>query len=248
LEVASVVIATGFRTFDAEKKKEFGYLHHPDVITSLEFERLINASGPTGGKIKRLSDGTTPDHIVFIQCFGSRDISLKRPYCSGVCCMYAIKNAILIKEKNQDTKVTICYMDIRAYGKGYEEYYIRAQELGIRFLRGRPGEIIRTADGMKIPVENTETSELEILEPGLVVLSVGLEPADGAEKIAEMFGIERDDYGFFEQEEVKCAPVKTIRPGVYIAGAAVSPKDIPDSVTQGEAAAMRAFLDALAAK
>lgn len=248
LEVASVVIATGFRTFDAEKKKEFGYLHHPDVITSLEFERLINASGPTGGKIKRLSDGTTPDHIVFIQCFGSRDISLKRPYCSGVCCMYAIKNAILIKEKNRDTKVTICYMDIRAYGKGYEEYYIRAQELGIRFLRGRPGEIIRTADGMKIPVENTETSELEILEPGLVVLSVGLEPADGAEKIAEMFGIERDDYGFFEQEEVKCAPVKTIRPGVYIAGAAVSPKDIPDSVTQGEAAAMRAFLDALAAK
>lgn len=244
LHVASVVIATGFRTFDAEKKTSFGYLRHPDVLTSLEFERLINASGPTGGKIKRLSNGKEPNHIIFIQCFGSRDIPEKRPYCSGVCCMYAIKNAILIKEKNPDTEVTICYMDIRAYGKGYEEYYVRAQELGIRFLRGRPGEIIRTKNGMLLPVENTETSELENLEPELVVLSVGLEPAEGAAELAEKFGIKQDENGFFEQEDMKCAPVKTVRPGIYIAGAAVAPKDIPDSVTQGEAAAMRAFLDA----
>jgi heterodisulfide reductase subunit A2 len=121
LHVASVVIATGYRTFDAEKKTTFGYLRHPDVITSLEFERLINASGPTGGKIKCLSDGTSPDHIVFIQCFGSRDIPEHRPYCSGVCCMYAIKNAILIKEKNPDTTVTICYMDITGTGGSLPE-------------------------------------------------------------------------------------------------------------------------------
>ncbi len=129
--------------------------------------------------------------------------------------MYAIKNAILIKEKNPDTTVTICYMDIRAYGKGYEEYYVRAQELGgVRFLRGRPGEIIRTKSGMVLPVEDTETSELERLEPGLVVLSVGLEPADGAAELAEKFGIERDENGFFEQKDMKCAPpVATVRRG-----------------------------------
>ena len=246
LNVASVIIATGYRTFDAEKKTAFGYLRHPDVITSLEFERLICASGPTGGKIKRLSNGKEPNHIVFIQCFGSRDIPENRPYCSGVCCMYAIKNALLIKEKNPDITVTICYMDIRAYGKGYEEYYVRAQELGVRFLRGRPGEIIRTRDGMVLPVEDTETAEFENLDAELVVLSVGLEPADGAAEIAERFGITLDDNGFFEQIDTKCAPVQTVRPGIYVAGAAVAPKDIPDSVTQGEAAAMRAFLDAAA--
>lgn len=247
LHVASIIIATGFTTFDPQIKSQFGYLRYPDVITSLEFERMINASGPTGGKLRKISDGTAPQSILFIQCVGSRDMTIKHGYCSGVCCMYAIKNAILIKEKNPSIEVTICYMDIRAYGKGYEEYYERAKGIGIRFLRGMPGEIVRTKTGMEVPVEDTETAEYEVLTPDIVVLSVGMEPATGAKEIAEKFGIPLDENDFFQPEDLKLAPVNTIKPGIYIAGAAVAPKDIPDSVTQGEAAAMQAFKDAIRA-
>ncbi len=247
LHVASIIIATGFRTFDPQIKGQFGYLRYPDVITSLEFERMINASGPTGGKLRKISDGTSPKSILFIQCVGSRDMTIRHGYCSGVCCMYAIKNAILIKEKNPSIEVTICYIDIRAYGKGYEEYYERAKGMGIRFLRGMPGEVIRTRTGMEVPVENTETAEYEVLTPDLVVLSVGMEPATGADEVAAMVGISVDDYGFYQPDDPKLGPVTTIKPGIYIAGTAVAPKDIPDSVTQGEAAAMRAFRDAVLA-
>jgi len=247
LHVASIIIATGFKTFDPRIKGQLGYLRYPDVITSLEFERMINASGPTGGKLRKISDGTPPKSILFIQCVGSRDMSIRHGYCSGVCCMYAIKNAILIKEKNPAIEVTICYIDIRAYGKGYEEYYERAKQMGIRFLRGMPGEVIRTRTGMEIPVEDTETAEYKVLTPDIVVLSVGMEPARGAEEIAEKFGIPMDENGFFQPDDLKLGPVTTIKPGIYIAGTAVAPKDIPDSVTQGEAAAMRAFQDAVRA-
>jgi len=126
LEAASIVLSTGYSVFNAQKKPQLGHLSLPDVVTSLELERMINASGPTGGKIRRMSTGKTPESIVFIQCVGSRDMTIGRPYCSCVCCMQAIKNAILIKEKNPAMDVTICYMDIRSYGKGYEEYYERA--------------------------------------------------------------------------------------------------------------------------
>ena len=159
-------------------RPQFGHLLLPDVITSLELERMINASGPTGGKIRRLSDGAVPDTIVFIQCVGSRDMTVNRPYCSCVCCMQAIKNAILIKEKNPETDVIICYMDIRSYGKGYEEYYERAKALGVRFLRGMPSDILADRNGMTIQVENSETSEVQVLHPDLVVLSVGIGPAE----------------------------------------------------------------------
>ncbi|HNJ81415.1 MAG TPA: FAD-dependent oxidoreductase, partial [Methanoregulaceae archaeon] len=222
---------------------QFGYLRHPDVVTSLELERMMNASGPTGGSIRRLSDGTTPRHVVFIQCVGSRDIGAGRPYCSGVCCMYAMKNAMLIREKYPDTKVTILYMDIRAYGKGYEEYFERAQQMGVRFLRGMPGEIIGRGGEMIIRVENTETGNMEELRPDLVVLSIGISPASDSETIAARCGIPIDKTGFFTSLDEKVDCVATIKPGIYIAGASVSPKDIPDSVAQGQAAAMRAFLD-----
>ncbi|MCX6692905.1 MAG: FAD-dependent oxidoreductase, partial [Methanoregula sp.] len=122
IPAASVIVATGYTVFDARKKAQFGHLILPDVITSLELERMINASGPTGGNVMRMSDGAKPKSVVFIQCVGSRDMSIGRPYCSCVCCMQAVKNAILIKEKHPETEVIICYIDIRAYGKGYEEY------------------------------------------------------------------------------------------------------------------------------
>jgi heterodisulfide reductase subunit A len=245
IEAGSIIIASGYEVFDAVKKEQFGYLRYPDVITSLEFERMMNASGPTGGSIKRLSDGKTPGKVVFIQCVGSRDIPLSRPYCSGVCCMYAMKNAMLLIEKYPDIEVTILYMDVRAYGKGYEEYFERAKEGGVRFLRGMPAGIQEENNTLMIRVENTETGKMEDLHPDLVVLSVGLEPSHDTGALAKRCGIQVDEYGFLPSLNDKVDVVATVAPGIYIAGTAISPRDIPDCVAQAQAAAMRAFLDAL---
>ncbi len=245
IEAGSIIIASGYEVFDAVKKEQFGYLRYPDVITSLEFERMMNASGPTGGSIKRLSDGKTPETVVFIQCVGSRDIPLSKPYCSGVCCMYAMKNAMLLREKYPDIEVTILYMDIRAYGKGYEEYFERAKTMGVQFLRGMPAGIQAEDNTMMIRVENTETGKMEELHPDLVVLSVGLEPSHDTRALGERCGIPVDESGFFQSLHDKVDMVATVAPGIYIAGTAVSPRDIPDCVAQAQAAAMRAFLDVL---
>jgi heterodisulfide reductase subunit A len=242
---ASIVISTGYAVFDATNKPQFGHLLLPNVITSLELERMINASGPTGGKIKRLSDGEVPQTIVFIQCVGSRDMTINRPYCSCVCCMQAIKNAILIKEKNPKADIIICYMDIRSYGKGYEEYYERAKALGVRFLRGMPSEVLADRNGMTMQVENSETSEVQVLHPDLVVLSVGIGPAEKTGQIAERFGIPLEDTGFIKPVHDAVDTVATLRPGIYVAGTATAPRDIPDSVASGGSAAMRAFMDAI---
>ncbi len=245
VEAASIIITTGYAVFDACNKTQLGYLKLPDVVTSLELERMINASGPTGGKVKKLSDGEIPKSIVFIQCVGSRDNSIGRPACSCVCCMQAIKNAMLIKEKNPDMEVTICYMDLRTYGKGYEEYLERAKALGIRFLRGMPSDVLADKNGMTIQVENTETSELMVLHPDLVVLSVGIGPADNTAKLAEKFGLVREETGFIKPVNDAVDTVATLRPGIYIAGTAMAAKDIPDSVASAGSAAMRAYIDAV---
>jgi heterodisulfide reductase subunit A len=245
IHAASIVISTGYAVFDAKNKPQFGHLLLPNVITSLELERMINASGPTGGKIKRLSDGEVPQTIVFIQCVGSRDMTINRPYCSCVCCMQAIKNAILIKEKNPETDVIICYMDIRSYGKGYEEYYERAKALGVRFLRGMPSDVLVDRNGMTMQVENSETSEVQALHPDLVVLSVGIGPAEKTGQIAERFGIPLEDTGFIKPLHDAVDTVATLRPGIYVAGTATAPRDIPDSVASGGSAAMRAYMDAI---
>ncbi len=218
IDAASIVITTGYTVFDARNKEQFGHLILPDVITSLELERMINASGPTGGMVKRMSNGEKPKSIVFIQCVGSRDMSIDRPYCSCICCMQAMKNAILIKEKQPETEITLCYMDIRAYGKGYEEYYERAKALGIRFLRGMPAEILADRTGLILQVENTETSEVHLLHPDLVVLSIGIGPSDNAAGIAEKCGIPLETTGFFKPLHDAMDTVATLRPGIYIAG------------------------------
>ncbi|MDD1679676.1 MAG: CoB--CoM heterodisulfide reductase iron-sulfur subunit A family protein [Methanomicrobiales archaeon] len=248
VHVASVIVAVGYTIFDACRKSQFGYLRFPDVITSLELERMLNASGPTGGEVRRLSSGSTPQSVVFIQCVGSRDISVDRPYCSCVCCMAAIKNAMLIKEKYPEAEVTICYQDIRAYGKGYEEYYRRAEQMGIRFLKGMPGGVEQDASGVTLQVENTETREVLTLHPELVVLSAGIDPAPDLPKIAESLGIPLEKTGFARAANDAMAPVTTIKPGIYIAGTVAAPRDIPDTVIMGEAAAMKAFRDVLAAE
>jgi heterodisulfide reductase subunit A len=245
LHAASIVITTGYAIFDACNKKQFGHLALPDVITSLELERMMNASGPTGGKIRRLSDGREPKSIVFIQCVGSRDITINRPYCSCVCCMQAIKNAILIREKNPGTDVTICYMDIRSYGKGYEEYFERAKNLGVRFLRGMPSDVLADKNGMSLQVENSETAEVQVLHPDIVVLSVGIGPSERSGEIAERFGIPLEDTGFIKTVHDAVDTVATLCPGIYVAGTATAPRDIPDSVASGGSAAMRAYIDAV---
>ena len=245
IQASSIVIATGYAIFDACNKKQFGHLALPDVITSLELERMMNASGPTGGKIKRLSDGRVPESIIFIQCVGSRDATINRPYCSCVCCMQAIKNAMLIKEKNPKTDVIICYMDIRSYGKGYEEYFERAKKMGVRFLRGMPSDVIADNSGMSLQVENSETSDVQVLHPDLVVLSVGIGPAEKSEQVAELFKIPLEDTGFIRPVHDALDTVATLCPGIYVAGTASAPRDIPDSVASGESAAMRAYIDAI---
>ena len=245
INAASIVITTGYTVFDARNKEQFGHLLLPDVITSLEMERMINASGPTGGKVKRLSNGVMPKSIVFIQCVGSRDMTIDRPYCSCICCMQAMKNAMLIKEKQPDIDITLCYMDIRAYGKGYEEYYERAKALGIRFLRGMPSDILADRNGLILQVENSETSEVHILHPDLVVLSIGIGPSDNAVGIAAKCGVPLESTGFFKPVHDAVDTVATLRPGIYVAGTATAPKDIPDSVASGGSAAMRAYIDAV---
>ena len=247
LDAVSIIITTGYDVFDARKKTPFNYLRLPDVITSLELERMINAGGPTGGKIRRLSDGREPQSIVFIQCVGSRDMSIGCPSCSCVCCMQALKNAILIKEKHRETDVTICYMDIRAYGKGYEEYFERAKSLGIRFLRGMPSDVLPDAkeSGMILQVENSETGEVQVLHPDLVVLSVGIRPAEAGPALAEKLGITCEENGFIRPANDAVDTITTLRPGIYVAGTATAPRDIPDSVASGQAAAMRAWINAI---
>jgi len=245
IPAASVVISTGYSVFDAQDKPQFGHLLLPDVITSLELERMLNASGPTGGTIKRLSNGQIPRTIVFIQCVGSRDMTIKRPYCSCVCCMQAIKNALLLKEKYPEAEVIVCYIDIRSYGKGYEEYYERAKTLGVKFVRGIPSDVLADRNGMTMQVENSETSEVMVLHPDLVVLSVGIGPGEKTVQIAERFGIPLEDTGFIRPVHDAVDTVATIRPGIYLAGTTTAPRDIPDSVASGGSAAMRAYMDAV---
>jgi len=253
LQVAGIVIATGYEPYDPAEKKAFRYLDYPDVITSLEFERMLAADGPTSGEIRRLSDGKRPDSIVFISCVGSREKKEGRNYCSCVCCMYTAKNARRVGEKYPDVQVTVMRSDIRAYGKGYQEYFKSAKkDAGVKYIRGMPGSVERGRDGrMRIVVEKikkeTPVTEMVTLEPDLVVLSVGMRPSPRTERLAAMLQIPLDPFGFLDAENRFSCPVETVRKGIYIAGAAVSPKDISDCVVQGEAAAMKVFLDAVSA-
>ncbi|HJJ27350.1 MAG TPA: CoB--CoM heterodisulfide reductase iron-sulfur subunit A family protein [Methanocorpusculum sp.] len=241
LHADAIIIATGYTLFDAQKKSRFGYLKYADVITSIEFERMINAGGPTCGSLRRLSDGTTPKSVVFVQCVGSRDVSLHRNYCSCVCCMYALKNAMLIREHYPDTEVAILYNDLRAYGKGYEEYYERAKEAGIVFIRAFPGDVEETKDHLILPIENTETGECMNLTADLVILSVGMSPEPNTVRLAEELNIKLNCDSFLNAESM-FAPAKSSVPGIFIAGTALAPKDIPDSVISGGAAASSAYI------
>ncbi len=244
LRVGTIIAATGYDPFDPTAKYEYGYGRYSNVITGLEIERLINASGPTAGHVVRPSDGATPKRVAFIHCVGSRDEQIGKAYCSRVCCMYSMKNAQLCIDHEPDTEVTCYYMDIRSFGKGYEEFYKNSQEkYGIEFLRGRPAEIIENEDlSLTIRAEDTLLGKITEYTYDMVVLSVGLEPPAGSNELRQTLGLSRTSDGFYMEAHPKLRPVDTLTDGVYIAGVAQGPKDIPDSVAQGSAAASRAAI------
>jgi len=244
LEVGAIIVATGYDLFDARKKEEYGYGIYDNVITGLALERLLSASGPTGGRIVRPSDGKIPRKVAFVQCVGSRDEKVGNLYCSRVCCMYATKQAQLIKEHLPDVETTIFYMDIRAFGKGFEEFYRRAEkEFKIKYIKGRVAEILeeKFTNNLLIRAEDIESNELVQEEVDIVILSTGLVPAV-TDEMKKVLPIPLGDDGFFATAHPKIDPVTTTLKRVFTAGVAEGPKDIPDSVAQASAAAMKASI------
>ncbi len=240
-DVGSIIAATGYDLVDWSVYEEYGGGKYPDVITALAYERLLNASGPTGGHIKRPSDGKEPKNIVFIQCVGSRDRSIGRPYCSAFCCMYTAKQAVLTKDHLPDSQSHIFYMDIRAAGKLYDEFTRRAmEEYGTNYIRGRVSAVYPDGNGQYVVMgADTLLGEPIEIKADLVVLSVGIEASAGAPALAEKLRISYDSYGFFMESHVKLKPVETNTAGVFLAGCCQGPKDIPASVAQGSAAAAK---------
>ncbi|TVQ98462.1 MAG: CoB--CoM heterodisulfide reductase iron-sulfur subunit A family protein [Desulfovibrionales bacterium] len=238
--VGAIVAATGYDLFDISKYGEYGGGRLPDVITGLQYERLLSASGPTGGHVKRPSDGKEPKTIVFVQCVGSRDKSVDRPYCSGFCCMYTAKQAILTKDHIPDSSSYVFYMDIRSPGKMYDEFTRRAmEEYGTQYVRGRVSMIYPQGDKLMVRGADTLMGTQVEVEADLVVLAAGAEAAVGAPQLAEKLRISYDKYGFFMESHPKLRPVETNTAGVYLAGSCQGPKDIPASVAQGSAAAAK---------
>jgi len=229
--------------FDPSVIAHYGYGRYDNVLTALQFERMCNASGPTAGKIV-LKDGSEPKSVAIIHCVGSRDKNYHE-YCSRVCCMYSLKYAHLIKEKIEDAEVYQCYIDMRCFGKGYEEFYERLSNEGVSFIRGKVGEITDRAmsgeeEGKLVVIaEDTLLGNMIRLPVDMVVLSTALEPRSDAETVARLFNISRSADGFFLERHPKLDPVATTTDGVFVVGCSQSPKDIPDTVAQASAAAAR---------
>ncbi|MEW6227447.1 MAG: FAD-dependent oxidoreductase, partial [Bacillota bacterium] len=237
LSAGAIVLAPGFRPFDPSVREEYGYGRYPNVVTSMEFERILSASGPYEGRVLRPSDGDLPKKIAFIQCVGSRDRATGNRYCSSVCCMYATKEAVIAKEHSPGVEATIFYMDMRSYGKGFDAYVERAKsEYGVRYVRTRVAEVAEVPETHNLILSfETEDSRVEKEEFDLVVLSVGLEPPEDARRLAATLGIELDENGFARTGSLD--PLATTRPGVFVCGAMQGPKDIPETVTQASGAA-----------
>ena len=242
IKVGSIIVATGFEVFEPlELRKEYGYGKYENVITAMQFERLLSSFGPTGGKILRLSDGKKPKSIAWIQCVGSRSLQLGYPYCSRVCCMYATKEAMITKEMNPEIDVTIFYMDLRAYGKDFQQYYDLARKKGVNYIRARPSAVYENPDkSITIKYKDTLTGEVKEKTVDLLVLSTAIVPASGNKKLGKILGIEVDENGFFKEQSLLLNPVKSTKDGIFLAGCAQGPKDIPDSVSMASGAAAEA--------
>ncbi len=242
VQVGAIIVATGMDVYDPTEIIEYGYGRYQNVITSMEFERLICAGGPTEGHFIRPGDQTRPKRIGFIQCVGSRSKRYGSEYCSNICCMNTIKDTLLLRDHYPDTENYVFYMDIRAFGKSFEDMYIRSREEGVRYIRGIPGEIIEDpkTGNLRIVVENTMTRRVEEYDLDMVVLSVGVKPRDDSPNIRKLLTLSKTSDGFMMEAHPKLKPVDAPTKGVYFAGCVESPKDIKDSVTQASAAAARA--------
>jgi len=237
--VGAIIVAMGFDLFPKEEIGEYGYGDVPDVIDGLAFERLLSASGPTAGEIRRPSDGRIPKEVVFIQCVASRDPERYLPYCSRVCCMYTAKHARLYKHKVHDGHAYIFYMDIRSMGKGYEEFIQQGMEEGILYLRGRVSRLFRENGHIAVWGADTLTGKKVEIAADMVVLATAVIPSRGARELAEKLHIKTDEYDFLTEAQWKVHPVETAVEGIYLAGCAQGPKDIADTVAQGNAAASK---------
>ena len=242
LEVGAIIVATGYDVYLPYDNQLFGYGKYTNVLTSLEFERLILAAGPTGGKVVRASDGQKPHSVAFIQCVGSRDTN-KYPYCSNFCCMYTLKHVVQLKEKyKEDVEVYVFYMDMRTNFKGFEEFYQRARELGVNFIRGRVSRIFEVPETKNLII-HAEDANLGMpieVEAEMVVLATAAIPKNGTEDVARILNLTRGADGFFMESHPKLKPLDAPTDGIFLAGACQGPKDIPYSVSQGCGAASRA--------
>ncbi len=241
IPVGSVVVATGFNVVDASFFPEYGYGRYKDVVSGLQFERLLSASGPTLGEVKRPSDGKIPKKIVFIACAGSRDPAKGIEYCSKICCMYTAKHAMLYKHKVHDGEAYVFYMDIRAGGKGYDEFVRRAiEEDDVKYIRGRVSRVYERNGKLIVRGADTLLGAQQVeIEADMVVLATAGVANVGAEELAQKLHVSYDSHHFFAEAHPKLRPVETNTAGIFLAGACQSPKDIPDSVSQASAAASK---------
>jgi heterodisulfide reductase subunit A len=240
IRIGGIVIATGYAPFDARLKPEFGYGQYPQVMTALEFERMVSSDSGTDGRI--LVNGEEPRDVVFIKCVGSRDKTVGNPYCSRVCCMYTAKHAHLVQQELPNANVTVLYMDVRAHGKGFEEYYDLVRESGVYYRRGNPAEIRQEGDRVVVRVEDTFLGEFADVEADLVVLATGMVPRQETAEIAQLLKLSQSSDGFLLEAHPKLRPVDTASEGIFLAGCAQGPKDITDTVAQAKAAAASAMI------
>ncbi|HOJ96210.1 MAG TPA: CoB--CoM heterodisulfide reductase iron-sulfur subunit A family protein [Methanospirillum sp.] len=245
VKVGTAVLATGYELFPIENKREWGYKQFDNVINALEFERLICASGPTGGHLVRPSDGKTPMKVGFVLCAGSRDnTGIGKPYCSRFCCMYSLKHAHQIMEKIPGAVAYLFYMDIRSFGKMYEEFYYRIQNEGAKFIRGRVANVLEDKETKNLHVftEDTLLGRPVDVEVDLLVLAAAVQPNEGANELRKKFGVSASQDGWMLEAHPKLNPCGTTTAGVFLAGVCQGPKDIPDTVAQAEGAASAASI------
>lgn len=240
----AIVVATGYNPIKLDKYDEFAYNQCPDVVTSLELERLMNAAGPNGGTLLRPSDKTHPHKIVFVQCVGSRcDDSKGKPYCSKICCMYTAKHAMLIREKYPDTEVYVFYIDVRTPGKNFDEFYRRAvEQYNVHYIKGMVGKVTPKADGtIDVQASDLISNEQLHIDADMVVLATAIEPDQTARPLATMLTTQMDTNDFFTEAHAKLRPVESATAGIFLSGVCQGPKDIPETVAQASAAASKAI-------
>ena len=240
----AIVVATGFDVIPLDKYDEYAYSQSKDVITSLELERIMNAAGPTKGHLERLSDGKAPKNIVFVQCVGSRCSDERgKSYCSKICCMYTAKHAMLIRDKYPDTNVTVFYIDVRTPGKNFDEFYRRAvEDYGVNYVKGKVGKVIPQPDGtLMVQASDLLENKQILMEADMVVLAAAIEPNKDVRKIATMLTASIDTNNFLTEAHAKLRPVESPTAGIFLSGVCQGPKDIPETVAQAGAAAVKAI-------